>query len=177
MPACKLIHVREGDFQGCLLESGDRFDGLTSVQPAVWLPRDEIGNSPSQPVLIPEGPYKGQMLHGEVTHGGLKRVFLEKVNGSYQGCVFCFSQGLEAGINRMVWGPDGALYLGGVGMVGGWAWQEKHFRLQRLEYNGESTFEILAIRATSNGFEIQFTEPLPMNAGNKAKDYVLQPSI
>ena len=174
VPACKLIHVQEGDFHGCLLESGDRFDGLTMAQPAVWLPQDEIGNSPSQPVLIPSGPYQGQMLHGEVTHGGLKRVFLEKVKGSYQGCAFRFSQGLEAGINRMVWGPDGALYVGGVGMVGGWAWQENQFGLQRLEFNGESTFEILAIRATSDGFEIEFTQPLANDVGNNPDDYTLQ---
>ena len=80
--------------------------------PAVWLPQDEIGNSPGQPVQMPYGPYKNQWLLGDVTHGGIKRIFLEKVEGSYQGCVFRFSQGLEAGINRMVWGPDSSLYVG-----------------------------------------------------------------
>jgi cytochrome c len=49
-----------------------------------------------------EGPYKGQMLHGDVTHGGLARDFLEKINGAYQGAVFRFTQGLEAGVNQKV---------------------------------------------------------------------------
>jgi cytochrome c len=100
------------------------------------------------------------MLHGDVTHGGIKRDFLEKINGQYQGAVFRFTQGLEAGINRMRWGPDSALYVGGVGMVGGWSWKEKKFGLQRMKYNGKSTFEMLAIRAEPNGFEIEFTEPI-----------------
>jgi cytochrome c len=79
--------------------------------PAIWMPEDEIANSPSQPILMQEGPYKGQMLHGDVTHGGLSRDFLEKINGEYQGAVFRFTQGLEAGVNRICRGPDGALYL------------------------------------------------------------------
>jgi cytochrome c len=63
---------------------------------AIYLPEDEIANSPSQPILMQDGPYKGQMLHGDVTHGGIKRDFLEKINGEYQGAVFRFTQGLEA---------------------------------------------------------------------------------
>ena len=30
-------------------------------------------------------------------------------------CVVRFTQGLEAGVNRISWGPDGALYIGGIG--------------------------------------------------------------
>src|SRR5690606_13093053 len=136
--------------------------------PAIWLPQDEIGNSPTEPVLIPFGPYKGQMLHGDVTHGGIKRDFLEKVNGEYQGAVFRFSQGFEAGVNRMRWGPDSALYIGGVGMVGGWSWKEKQFGLQKIKFNGRTTFEMLAIRARPDGFEVELTEPL-------ASDYAINP--
>ena len=107
-----------------------------------------------------DGPYKGQMLHGDVTHGGIKRDFLEKVNGEYQGAVFRFTQGLEAGVNRLCWGPDGALYIGGIGMVGGWSWKEKQYGLQRMKYNGKPTFEMLAVRAKPQGFEIEFTDAL-----------------
>ena len=99
-----------------------------------------------------DGPYKGQMLHGDVTHGGIKRDFLEKINGEYQGAVFRFTQGLEAGVNRLCWGPDGALYVGEVGMVGGWSWKEKQYGLQRMKYNGKPTFEMLAVRAKPQWF-------------------------
>src|SRR5690606_21026063 len=131
---------------------------------AIWLPDAEIGNSPTEPVLMKDGPYAGQLLHGDVTHGGIKRDFLEKVNGEYQGAVFRFSQGFEAGVNRLAWGPDGALYVGGVGMVGGWSWRNKRYGLQRLVYNGKPTFEMLSVSAKPDGFEIEFTEPLSEEA-------------
>src|SRR5690606_19052417 len=120
--------------------------------PAIWLPQNEIGNSPTEPVLIREGPYKGQMLHGDMAHGGIKRDFLEKINGRYQGAVFRFSQGFEAGVNRLAWGPDGALYVGQVGMKGGgWSWKDKLAGLQKITFNGKITFEMLAVRALPDG--------------------------
>ena len=130
------------------------------VPPAIWLPDKEIGNSPSEPILMQDGPYKGQLLHGDVSNGGIKRDFLEKINGQYQAAVFRFSQGFTAGVNRLVWGPDGALYIGEVGMVGGWSWKENQFGLEKIKYNGQSTFEMLAIRAMPDGFEIEFTIPV-----------------
>jgi cytochrome c len=39
--------------------------------------------------------------------------------------------------------------------------------LQKLKYNGKSTFEMLAVRAQPQGFEIEFTEPL--NEGQKLR--------
>lgn len=174
VPSCKVIHLRSGDFHGCRFHTGDRYDGQIMTPPAVWLPQDEIGNSPSQPVPLNLGPYQNQMLHGEVTHGGLKRVFLEKVDGAYQGAVFRFSQGLEAGINRLVWGPDGALYAGGVGMNGNWWWNNSQYGLQKLSYNGQSVFEMLAVRARPDGLEIEFTEALGEGQGEQPGDYQIQ---
>jgi cytochrome c len=102
----------------------------------------------------------------------LKRVFMEKVNGEYQGVVFRFTEGLEAGVNRAVWGPDQALYVGEIGNPGNWSHAGgKWFGLQKLKYNGKSTFEMLAVRAKSNGMEIEMTEPLDNNAGNSISDY------
>lgn len=161
LPANKLLHVKAGEYHGMAWGILDSMAEPAAVaEPAVYLPENEIGNSPSEPLLLQDGPYRGQLLHGDVTHGGIKRDFLEKVNGEYQGAVFRFTQGLAAGVNRLVWGPDGALYVGEVGMSGGWSWQGKQYGLQRLEYNGRSTFEMLAVRAKAQGFEIEFTEPL-----------------
>lgn len=174
-PANKLIHVRKGEFLGMHWGLPEGLAETPPIAPpAIWLPEDEIGNSPSEPVLVHNGPYKGQMLHGDVTHGGIKRDFLEKVNGQYQGAVFRFTQGLEAGVNRMRWGPDGALYIGGVGMVGGWSWKEKQYGLQKMKYNGKMTFEMLTIRARPTGFEIEFTEPIKTGQEIKASAFHLQ---
>jgi len=97
---------------------------------------------------------------------------VEEVNGKLQGCLFRFIQGLEAGVNRITWGPDGALYAGGIGNPGNWQHNgKKWYGLQRLEFNGESTFEMLAVRAKSNGVEIEFTEALREGDGWNPKDY------
>ena len=72
VPANKVIVVEEGAFYGCRKESGGAFADKEETPPTVWLPQDEIGNSPSQPVSVSTGIYRGQLLHGEVTHGGIK---------------------------------------------------------------------------------------------------------
>ncbi len=137
LPANKLIHVEAGDYHGMAWGLLDTIAAPPPMTPpTIWLPEDEIGNSPSEVILMQDGPYRGQLLHGDVTHGGIKRDFLEKVNGEYQGAVFRFTQGLAAGVNRLRWGSEGALYVGEVGMVGGWSWREKQYGLQRLAYNG-----------------------------------------
>jgi cytochrome c len=112
------------------------------------------------------------MVYGEVTHGGIKRVFAEKVNGQYQGAVFRFTQGLEAGVNRLAWSPDGALYIGGVGSTGNWGHAGKlSYGLQKLTFNNTSTFEMLAVRAKDRGIEIEFTEPLKEGVGEQPAAY------
>ncbi len=174
LPANKFIHVRPGDYHGMGWVLPDSLSGLEMVQPTVWLPQHEIANSPSEPSLMQDGPYSGQMIYGDVSHGGIKRVFLEKINGSYQGAVFRFTQGLEAGVNRIRWGPDGALYIGGVGMIGGWSWKENRHGLQRMKYNGNSTFEMLQVQAKSDGFDITFTEPLSSGVGKSSDEYLIQ---
>jgi len=175
LPSSKIMHVEKGDWFGSRAVDFEGTADFTEKKPVVWLPQDEIGNSPSVPTYINVGPYKNQMIHGEVTHGGVKRVFVEEVEGQYQGALFRFIQGLEAGINRLKWGPDGALYVGGIGNPGNWATTGlKWFGLQRLEYNNESAFEMLAVRAKSNGIEIEFTEPIAEYDGGFPSNYEIR---
>jgi hypothetical protein len=64
------------------------------VPTAVWLPHGKLGQSPTG--IIPDhtkgafGPFAGQVLVGEQTHSQVQRVFLEKINGVYQGAAFPF---------------------------------------------------------------------------------------
>jgi len=166
LPVSKVMHYKPAAFYGSHSVLEDVSKNWPVTQPVVWLPQGEIGNSPGEVTPFNFGPYKNQMIHSDVTHGGLKRVFAEKIDGNYQGVVFRMTQGLEAGINRVRQGPDGALYVGGIGSTGNWGQEgKKKFGLQRLTYNGKPTFEMLAIRAKSNGIEIEFTEPLPEGMG------------
>ncbi len=176
LPVSKVVHVSPGAFFGSRSVDFEGTEGVPEKPPVVWLPQGEIGNSPGEPGLLTFGPWRGQMLHADVTHGGLKRVFVEKVCGQYQGCVFRFIQGLEAGINRWRQGPDGALYVGGIGSSGNWGQTGKlKYGLQRLAYNGKSVFEMKAVRVKPNRtLEIEFTEPLANVSGDDPADYLVQ---
>ena len=175
LPSSKILHVQSGAFYNSFAVDSVTVAQMPVQQPVVWLPQDDIGNSPTQPTVINDGPYKNQLLHGDVCYGGLQRVFMEKINGNYQGSVFRFSQGLEGATHRLAWGPDGALYVGMIGNPGNWGQQGKlWYGLQRMKYNGESVFEMLAVRAKTNGMEIEFTEPLPENAGWDINSYLVK---
>lgn len=175
LPSSKILHVTEGDWFGSRAVDFEGTAHLEEKPPLVWLPQDEIGNSPSTPLYLDIGPYTNQMIHGEVTHGGIKRVFVEEIDGQLQGCVFRFIQGLEAGINRLTWSPEGDLYVGGIGNPGNWQQSGKQwYGLQRLRYNGNSAFEMLTVKARSDGIEIEFTQPLKEGDGWNPEDYELK---
>lgn len=161
LPACKIMHLKPGAFYGNYSVDLYNIGKYKEKQPMVWLPQNEIGNSATQPAKLNMGPYRNQMIHGDVTHGGLKRVFVEKINGEYQGVVFPFTQGLEGGTHRLIVGPDSNLYVGMIGNPGNWG-QTNHewFGLEALKWNGTPVFDMLAIRSIKNGFEIEFTEPI-----------------
>ena len=175
LPSSKIVHVKPGAFYGSYSVDSLAVAGLPVQQPVVWLPQDDIGNSPTEPILLNDGPYKNQLIFGDVCYGGLQRAYVEKVNGEYQGCVFRFTQGLEGGTNRIVRGPDGSYYVGMIGNPGNWSQIGKFwYGIQRLKYNEQSVFEMLAVRAKSNGLEIEFTEPLRGGDGWGPAHYVVK---
>ena len=131
--------------------------------PTVWLPHGILGTSSSQ-ILVDDtggrfGPYAGQLLVGDQGQSTVNRVFLEKVNGVYQGAGFPFLSGFSSGVLRLAWGNDGSLYVGqtsrGWGSTGG-----AKFGLERVVWRGDVPFEMKAVRAMPDGFEIEFTKPV-----------------
>jgi hypothetical protein len=59
--------------------------------PTVWLPHGILGISNSEIVKIPEGafgPFAGQLLVCDQGQSMVDRIFLEKVNGQYQGAAW-----------------------------------------------------------------------------------------
>ncbi len=162
-------HVNNSTFTTPEYPNGGRpgiFEGSPFTPPAVYLPQGEIANSPAQSVVIRKGEFAGQLLSTDVKFGGLRRVWLEKVDGQWQGGAVDFSQGFEVGTNRLVYAPDGSLILGGIGATESWAWTDPitgkwtAFGLQRLKPTGKTAFEIAKISATATGFHIDFTRPV-----------------
>lgn len=157
LPANKLINVRKGRFYGFKHEPAETWDNMAVSPPVVYLPQTDVARAPGGPLLVPTGLYAGQMLLGDAVSGGIRRIALDKVNNEYQGSVFFFSGGFEAGPNRLVWGPDGHLYVGQCGQgAPDWAYRQD-FGLQKLKPNGKATFEMLAVRSRQGGLEIEYT--------------------
>ena len=162
LPVSRLNRVTRGAFFGHQTEP----DGtVESDAPVLWLPHGEIGNSPTTPVTVPDGVFAGQMLFGDVTHGGIKRMAADDVRDAdgnivYQGAVFRFCQGLEAGVNRLLFAKDGSLYVGGIGSNGNWHHRERRFGLQRLRPTDEPFFDIHHIASRADGFVVTFTQPV-----------------
>ena len=87
------------------------------VPPPVVLPHGKVGNSPAG-IECDEtggkfGPFANQLFVSEQTHSKVHRVFLEKVNGFYQGAVFPFLEGFGSGNIVARFAPDGSMFTGG----------------------------------------------------------------
>jgi hypothetical protein len=161
LPASKLVEVKQDRFFNHYTTPAGPFDQNPVTPPALWIPQNEIGNSPSAPAFIEQGAFAGQMLIGDVTYGGLQRAFLEKVDGEYQGAIFRHTAGLEAGVNRTIVGPDGAIYLGGIGEGGNWGESDKlHYGLQKLTPVAETAFDMKSVKVVEGGFAIEYTQPV-----------------
>jgi cytochrome c551/c552 len=161
LPASKVIRVKENGFYGSRAVPDPGVIGRKEDPPVVWLPQDEVGNSPTQPLTLIEGPYAGQMIHGDIFNGGLKRVFLETINGVSQGAVFHFSAGFQGAINRLARGPEGAIYVGVIGSPPNWGEYGKPWHgLERMTWVGNEAFEMQSVQAQADGLLIALTQPL-----------------
>lgn len=144
--------------------------------PAVWLPHGILGISTSAIVQIPDnnrfGPFAGQVLIGDQGQSKISRVFLEKVKNEYQGAAFPFREGFQSGVLRMAWGEDGSLFVGqtnrGWGSTGA-----DPYGLQRLVWTQQMPFEMKAVRAMPDGFEIEFTQPVDKKSASNPDNYAI----
>ena len=168
MPASKLNAPRQGRFYGhyngrnkCRAFPEGAPASLYSENPpsppAVWLPQNEIANSPTNPLIIRSGRYAGQLWLAELTLGGINRISLEEVAGELQGCAYRVGNGLEGGVQRLIEGPDGCLYAGSIGSGGNWNWRDTRFGLQRLRPTDAKVFEIALVAAEPDGLTVRFT--------------------
>tara|TARA_Y100001934_G_scaffold235292_1_gene285952 strand:- start:708 stop:2912 length:2205 start_codon:yes stop_codon:yes gene_type:complete len=167
--ACKLNHLSPGQYFGhpsALPEPRERYRGRARfTPPAVWFPYT-LARSVSGMAEVTDnrlGPFKGQLFVGDFQNARLVRVFLEKINGNYQGAVFPFLNGFRSGVNRLSYGPDGRLYVGGLQRT--WASvAPEPSSLERVIFSGKLPFSIHKVEAKRDGFLLTFTEPLKPSA-------------
>ncbi len=176
--------VKDSPFAGKVPEkvaSGMMYDGQPApgktapkgmpelAPPCVWFPYGRMGQSISEPIWDTTkgkfGPFGGQCFVGDQYTAVVMRVALEKVNGVYQGACFPFRAGFQCGVNRLTFGPDGALYVGqtnrGWGSLGG-----KPHGLQRISFTGADPMEVHHVTLTKAGFDFTFTKPVDPDTVN-----------
>ncbi|WP_149276862.1 sulfocyanin-like copper-binding protein [Pareuzebyella sediminis] len=144
--------------------------------PAIWFPHTILGISTSDILYDTTGgkfgPFEGQMFVGDQGHSKIMRVFMEKINGVYQGAAFPFVEGFSSGILRMIWGSDHSMFVGMTSR--GWSSTGKEpYGLQRLVWSGRTPFEIKEMKAQSDGFLLEFTKPVQKATAEKPENYMV----
>jgi hypothetical protein len=174
-PCSPLMHVRRGDWHWYPRPVPDQW-GEEKADVAVWMPHGDIARSLTDIRMMPAGVFKGQLIMGDVSQGGLKRCFVEKVNGQWQGSAHSFSGGFSAGPNRLFIGPAGELYLGhiGAGDLQNWGWRGTKCGLQKMVPLDTVVFELLAVHSRRNGMELEFTLPLDPAGAVDAGNYMVR---
>jgi glucose/arabinose dehydrogenase len=174
MPACPILHLREGLFYGhpASLRWTDEYREASRIpsdttpperaraQAAVWIPYDW---SRSAGALVPDltsgrfGPFERDLFVAEMTNGYILRAQLEKVQGEYQGAVFPFRREVGSAV-RVLFAPDGTLFAGFTER--GWGGQAPGSGIGRLRWTGSVPLEIQRVHLLQDGFELGFTLPL-----------------
>lgn len=177
----KIHHIQPGHFHGhpASLVWKKNWDGRDPLKvpveeldkmrtPAAALVTQGImGISPTQPLLIDHekfGPYKGQMLIGDMNFQRVLRYIKDKVNGVAQGTIIPHVDGdpMRIGNNRLTWGNDGSLYVGRTKL----SWPGDN-GIQRVVWDGKVEFDIQGVKLKKKGFEITFTKPVTtLNPGD-----------
>ncbi|MSU40679.1 MAG: hypothetical protein EXS22_02505 [Pedosphaera sp.] len=146
------------------------------VPPACVLPHGKLGNSTSGFAFDGTGKFgvfKNQLLAGDQTASTINRIFLEKVNGVYQGAAILFRKGFGSGNLSVMMTPEGALFVGGTDR--GWgAKGGKKFALERVDWTGKVPFEIHEMRAKPDGFELTFTHEVDAKTVGDIASYTME---
>lgn len=119
------------------------------------------------------GPFEGQLFVGDQTQSTVMRVFLEQVNGHYQGACFPFKKGFGSGTLALKLSDDGKMFVGSTNR--GWgSTGRKPYALERLDWTGKVPFEIHEMRAKPDGFELTFTKPVDVETAENPQSYSIE---
>jgi glucose/arabinose dehydrogenase len=143
--------------------------------PAVYFPYPKMGKSAAGIAFDSSGkfgPFKDQLFVADQSDSTVMRVFMEKVQGHYQGACFPFRSGFGSGALSLLMTKDGVLFVGGTNR--GWGSRgNKPYSLDRLAWTGAVPFEVHEMRAKPDGFELTFTQPVDAKSAGDPASYKL----
>ncbi len=147
------------------------------VPTAVLFPYNKMGQSAAGIIFDPSdgkfGPFAKQVFVVDQTHSTVMRVFMEKVEGIYQGACFPFLQGTGSGALSVIMSEDGSMFVGGTNR--GWGSRGgKPYSLDRITWTGKTPFEVHEMHAQPDGFELTFTQPVDRETASKIESYKMQ---
>jgi mono/diheme cytochrome c family protein/glucose/arabinose dehydrogenase len=142
-----------------------------SVNGLMFIPQDIDG---------PLAPYAGHALGAEYNSKFLIRASLQEVDGQLQGATYYFTRPTwedEAntflGPMTVALGPDGDLYVGSI-HDSGWLGGQNTGEIVRLSPGGAPAPNgIRELRATADGFEIEFLQPVDTAKAKEPASYSL----
>ena len=147
------------------------------VLPSVVFPYKKMGQSASAIMLdISQGkfgPFAGQFFVADYTLSIIMRAEMEQIDGVYQGACYPFRQGLATGLIGGTLTERGQIFTGG--SKRGWPVRGlADHALQRVDWTGQTPFEIHSIRVQTNGFELRLTTPVEAAGAADPDSYSLE---
>ena len=173
----KLCHIVKGRFYGFPNPEQREHAKKPFGKTALWIPYSwarSINGVAYNASGEKFGPFDGQFFMAELMYGGaIIRASLEKVNGEYQGACFPFwGKGLLGPV-VLAFDPKGRLFVGGI-TEPGWMAQPDRGALFRIDFTGQTPFEIQTIHARPNGFQLVFTQPVDPQTAVAAVSYSIE---
>jgi hypothetical protein len=173
----KLSHVEGGRYHGFPNPERPEHHGKPRARPAVWVPYDwahSLNGVTFERTGGKFGPFAGQFFIAELMFGGaIIRASLEKVGGEWQGACFPFWEKGLLGPLALAFDPRGRLWVGSI-TEPGWMAQPDRGALFRIDFTGETPFEIREIRVLPGGFRLNFTLPVDPKTAADAASYAAE---
>jgi hypothetical protein len=173
----KLCHLVEGRYYGYPNSAQPQHQKKPPGNTAVWVPYGwarSINGAAYDNSGGKFGPFAGQFFLAELMFGGaIIRADVEKVNGEYQGACFPFwGKGLLGPVS-LAFDPRGRLFVGGI-TEPGWMAQPDRGGLFRIDFTGQTPFEMQTIHVRPRGFQITFTTPVDKATAARPSSYHLE---
>ena len=146
--------------------------GDTATGSYIWLPPDPV---PAKSIaLIPVSAPTSESGHLYVAaygRSGVQHLFVEPADGVYQGCVTRMTQGLAGSVQAFALSPLERLQVYVPDATGPDVPSHKQ---QLLNPTANRIFEIMAVRAMTNGLEVEFSQALDSRIGWDPESYYVE---